>query len=301
MQRAARILALLLVTLAPAASATVHTVNIVDLPGGDFAFQPQIVYATLGDTVRWVNQSLATHTTTSGVTPTPDGLWNSGFLGSGAQFSRVFGAMGSFRYFCSIHTTMTGLVRVTRAVVNIQSFAFQPASLNVQVGDTVVWANHDGVTHTATSGTSPTPDGVWDTGFIGPSGSAAVAMTASGTHSYFCQIHTFMTGTVTVGAATAVGAPVTLALRLLPARPNPARHQVTLGFEVDNPRAVRLTLLDLWGRRVTTLVSGVMSPGRHELQWNGRTSTGAVVSSGVYYCRLQSGAFTRTERFTWIR
>jgi plastocyanin len=74
----------------------------------DFSFQPATITVTLGEAVRWTNQGSAPHTTTSGQPGTPDGLWDSGTMGNGSQFSHTFNSAGTFHYFCNIHTFMEG-------------------------------------------------------------------------------------------------------------------------------------------------------------------------------------------------
>lgn len=66
-----------------------------------------------GTTVQWHNHDLVPHTSTSGVSPTPSGLWDSGLLFRGGTFSRTFDQVGSFPYFCTVHPFMTGTVTVT--------------------------------------------------------------------------------------------------------------------------------------------------------------------------------------------
>jgi plastocyanin len=87
--------------------------------------------------------------------------------------------------------------------VAISGFSYSPASVTVNVGDTVTWTNSDAQAHTATAN-----DGSWDTGNIGGSGGTdAVTFATAGTFPYHCDIHPQMTGTVTVEAAAATSAP----------------------------------------------------------------------------------------------
>jgi len=83
-------------------------------------------------------------------------------------------------------------------IVN-QATGFSPKNLSISVGDVVKWHNNDSIDHTVTSGTSPTPDGVFDSGHV-TSGSNYCVKFIDPTHAYpyFCSIHTTMTGTVTV-------------------------------------------------------------------------------------------------------
>ena len=77
--------------------------------------------------------------------------------------------------------------------VSIHNFSFSPQSLRVMAGSTVRWTNNDGSVHTATAAT-----GGFDTGNIAPGQSATIAFTTPGTFAYRCNIHQYMTATVTV-------------------------------------------------------------------------------------------------------
>ena len=84
--------------------------------------------------------------------------------------------------------------------VAISGFSYSPASVTVNVGDTVTWTNSDAQAHTATA-----DDGSWDTGNIANGGTDAVTFATAGTFPYHCDVHPQMTGTVTVQAAAAPG------------------------------------------------------------------------------------------------
>jgi plastocyanin len=87
----------------PRARATTARVRIVD-----DAFRPRVLTISRGTRVRWVNVGSSVHTTTS-----TRGLWDSGLLEPGESYSRVFRRSGTFRYVCTVHTSMTGKVIVT--------------------------------------------------------------------------------------------------------------------------------------------------------------------------------------------
>jgi plastocyanin len=79
------------------------------------------------------------------------------------------------------------------ADVSIAGFAFSPASVAVDQGDSVRWTNNDAGAHTSTA-----DGGAWDTGTIpaGQSRTASFAGVAAGTYGYHCAIHPFMTARV---------------------------------------------------------------------------------------------------------
>jgi plastocyanin len=86
---------------------------------------------------------------------------------------------------------------VGRNLITIQSFAFHPASLTVAPGATITVHNSDSVTHTLTA--SGSSKGAFDTGDITPNSTTTFrAPIKSGSYSYICSIHQYMTGTLIV-------------------------------------------------------------------------------------------------------
>ena len=77
---------------------------------------------------------------------------------------------------------------------------YEPPTVTVSPGSSVIWDNRDNALHTATSGESPTPDGKFDSGLIGANqASKPVTMPAEpGEYKYFCTLHPFLVGTITV-------------------------------------------------------------------------------------------------------
>ena len=79
---------------------------------------------------------------------------------------------------------------------------YEPPTVTVSAGGTVIWDNQDNALHTATSGNpdTATPDGKFDTGLVGANQqSKPVTMpTEPGDYTYFCTLHPFLVGKVTV-------------------------------------------------------------------------------------------------------
>jgi len=82
--------------------------------------------------------------------------------------------------------------------VDIKDFKFVPAAVSVPVGTTITWTNGDTAPHTATSGDSPSPDGLFDTGIFKQGQSRKIKLSKAGTFDYYCELHAFMQATVTV-------------------------------------------------------------------------------------------------------
>lgn len=68
---------------------------------------------------------------------------------------------------------------------------------------------------------------------------------------------------------------------------NPANGPVTLRFALEAEAAVKARVYDLTGQEVVNLQDGHMNAGSRELKWDGKSSKGAVVASGVYFCHLE--------------
>jgi plastocyanin len=77
--------------------------------------------------------------------------------------------------------------------VSIESFAFQPARVEVPVGTGVTWTNEDPTEHTVTAA-----DGAFGSDPLSPQARFAFTFDQPGTFPYRCAIHPAMTGTVTV-------------------------------------------------------------------------------------------------------
>lgn len=80
--------------------------------------------------------------------------------------------------------------------VNIQDFAFSPPTLNVKVGDTVIWTNKDVMSHTITSDSGTT----LNSSLLSQNQTYSMTFTQAGTFDYHCSLHAFMKGKVVVTA-----------------------------------------------------------------------------------------------------
>ncbi len=105
------------------------------------------------------------------------------------------------------------------------------------------------------------------------------------------------------GSTTAVndGPELPAVLALGDAYPNPFNPATRITFALPRASEVDLAVYDISGRRVATLMSGMVDAGHHEVVWQGRDDRGGVVSSGVYFSRLISGAEMQTRKMTLLK
>ncbi len=80
--------------------------------------------------------------------------------------------------------------------------------------------------------------------------------------------------------------------------PNPAFGTVRVEFGLPIAARTRVSVADVSGRSIRTLVVGTFAAGRHELSWDGRSDAGRKVAPGVYFVRVTAGGTTRVARVT---
>ncbi len=85
-------------------------------------------------------------------------------------------------------------------------------------------------------------------------------------------------------------------------RPNPFNPVTTIGYDVPTPGGhVELVIYDVSGRRVRALVANHREPGTHTTTWEGQDDGGTPVASGVYFVRMNAGAFTQTRKVVLLK
>jgi hypothetical protein len=96
--------------------------------------------------------------------------------------------------------------------------------------------------------------------------------------------------------------PRSAGLYLAPNAPNPFNPATTIHFGVPSSGArVNLSIYDVEGRRVVTLVDGEMASGPAAAVWNGRTGAGDRVAAGFYFVRLSAGEESLTRKILLLR
>jgi hypothetical protein len=85
------------------------------------------------------------------------------------------------------------------------------------------------------------------------------------------------------------------------ATPNPFNPSTGLHFELERSAYAELDVVNVSGRRVRRLWSGMKAAGRHAVDWDGHDDTGRAVASGHYVARLRVGSQTWTRRLVLLR
>ncbi len=193
-----------------------------------YDYAPDDITIEVGTTVIWRNDGAQDHTVTD-----DDGAFDSGKMDPGDEFRFTFDDPGVFHYHCKPHPWMEAVVRVhapgkpppqdtgdndeqsanpppppppsssgggpTTHYVNIvegsstDDWGYDPPSIVVSTGDTVIWENTGSTDHTVTA-----DDGSFDSGMISTGGTYEFTFEEEGEFPYHCEPHPFMVASVTV-------------------------------------------------------------------------------------------------------
>ena len=84
--------------------------------------------------------------------------------------------------------------------------------------------------------------------------------------------------------------------------PNPFSGQTCITFELAESQKTSLSIYNLRGVKVCTLLDGVvLNADHHEATWDGRDENGRMSPVGVYLYRLESGNSIVTKRLTLVK
>jgi len=83
--------------------------------------------------------------------------------------------------------------------------------------------------------------------------------------------------------------------------PNPFNPTTRIAFGLAAPADVSLRIYDAAGRLVRVLAEGARPAGNYSELWDGRDARGAAVASGIYFYRLNAGAFESARKLILLR
>ncbi|MBN2365062.1 MAG: T9SS C-terminal target domain-containing protein [Calditrichaeota bacterium] len=83
--------------------------------------------------------------------------------------------------------------------------------------------------------------------------------------------------------------------------PNPFNPVTRINYNVAVKGTYELSVFNLLGQRVRTLVSGVVLPGSHTAFWDGKNDDGQIMASGIYFYQLQGKDVNLSRKMMLIR
>jgi hypothetical protein len=295
-------------------------------PGGnDISKDPQFRNPALGDYRLWASSPCINAGSPAAEFLDRDGSRNDvGAYGGPFADSTLFTCGSTVLSFDSVASAMSDTVRIPLHGINVAGIAgltlmlsYDPAALRVleacagtitkrfAVGMTNTASGHESISLASGRGISDSRGDVFTL-------VCSVRTDHAGTTVIHCESATASEEAMSLractppgdcrivigstGIGTAGGSPLPTAFRMLQNYPNPFNPATTFVYDVPRTAPVSLTIFDILGRKVATLVDGIQLPGRHTIEWNA-----VKQASGVYFCRMQAGNFLMIKKLLLIR
>ncbi|MCH8928313.1 MAG: T9SS type A sorting domain-containing protein [Candidatus Marinimicrobia bacterium] len=83
--------------------------------------------------------------------------------------------------------------------------------------------------------------------------------------------------------------------------PNPFNPTTEINYQVPENANVKIVIFNLLGQKVATLVDDELVAGFHSTQFNGLTDRGRPLSSGIYFYRMTTGGFSKTQKMMFLK
>jgi hypothetical protein len=117
------------------------------------------------------------------------------------------------------------------------------------------------------------------------------------------QYASMPTDTVSFFVETAVNEDVhsELATSFTSVYPNPFNPHTNISFHLKEASVIKLSIYNLKGQLVKTVVSGKYTSGNHKVVWNGRDTENRSVASGLYLCRLESDGYASSRKMLLLK
>jgi plastocyanin len=187
------------------------------------------------------------------------------------------------KLYTAFAALMFSLTAISATInVSIIDFSFTPANVSASIGDTVLWTNNGAMDHTASSTSVPGGALAFDSGTLSPGDTFSLVMTTAGTYNYRCNIHTAMTGTITVSPLSVKKFDQNVAAVVYP---NPFKNKISLTFK----KADQLSIYNVTGKSVKIIdLTNFQQGSEIDL---------ADLHAGVYfYSLISGGAVVETKR-----
>jgi len=107
--------------------------------------------------------------------------------------------------------------------------------------------------------------------------------------------------TMVVGTLSIDGADIPEVFALHQNYPNPFNPTTTLRYDLPEDANVNITIYDMMGRVVKTMVNSQQNAGFKSVRWNATNDAGSPVSAGLYLYTIQAGEFRQTKKMVLLK
>jgi hypothetical protein len=107
-------------------------------------------------------------------------------------------------------------------------------------------------------------------------------------------------GAVTLSAVVRVENPVPQDFVLAQNYPNPFNPETKINYQLPKSSKVRISVFNLLGQKVTTLVDTEKPAGYYSIKWDGKDESGRLVLSGMYIYQIETDEFVKVKKLVLI-
>jgi len=83
--------------------------------------------------------------------------------------------------------------------------------------------------------------------------------------------------------------------------PNPFNPETTLHYYLPKQSFVNISIYDMFGREIKNLIKTTQEMGQWSIKWNATNNDGKIVSGGIYFYKIQAGAYLKTGKMTLLK
>jgi hypothetical protein len=83
--------------------------------------------------------------------------------------------------------------------------------------------------------------------------------------------------------------------------PNPFNPQTMIKYDLPNPDNVNITVYNILGQKVKTLIDEYQEAGYKQVSWDGRDDGGREVASGIYFYKIKTIGFEKTKKMVLLK
>jgi hypothetical protein len=273
----------------------VHSQCSVTLDGVDGLYSADTVYS--GTTVTfWLRYTNATDTNMLGIlngfrTYSPDGgAWKSVKIDTVGLSQRQFDMVLSLVYYDTLDHSTPDTIGVGGACMDSgglpANYDARAVSITLDLSD-----NRAVGKHICLDSSFFPPAGTWK--WVQDSSFVSIYPSWDGPHCFYVMAQPTSVGDPTAQLPTTP--------QLSQNYPNPFNPSTVIRFTLPRTAPVTLSITDVLGRHVVTLVDKIVESGVHEVVWDGRNGSGNPVASGMYLYRLQSASFTQSRKMILLK
>jgi hypothetical protein len=83
--------------------------------------------------------------------------------------------------------------------------------------------------------------------------------------------------------------------------PNPFNPTTHIRYQLPDAQKVSLSIYDILGKKVVTLIDKQQAAGAHTVTWDGKDGLGRRAATGVYFFKLEAGDFSKTHKMLLMK